>query len=121
MAAIVMGQLRAPGGTECEIEVVAEVDDICTPCPKRRGQACMVQSKIDRLDRAHSAALGIAPGEVLSWGDALERIKANVRPSDLKKLCKGCSWLKCGMCEAALARLHDRPLQESRSDDTSER
>ena len=37
MDAIVMGRLRASGGDAIEIRVVGAADDICGPCPKRRG------------------------------------------------------------------------------------
>lgn len=106
MDAIVMGRLRADGGEQTEIEVVGAADDICAPCPLRRGQGCQKQAKIDRLDAAHGAALGLAPGDRLTWGAALERIGERVQPGDLSTICKGCQWLDLGVCEAALARLH---------------
>ncbi|MCX7646433.1 MAG: DUF1284 domain-containing protein [Rhodobacteraceae bacterium] len=106
MAAIVEGRLRAPGGAATAIEVVGRLDDICAPCPRRAGALCSVQAKIDRLDAAHAAALGLAPGDRIRWGEALARIRARVRPGDLARLCAGCEWLELGLCEAALARLH---------------
>ncbi|MEM9584913.1 MAG: DUF1284 domain-containing protein [Pseudomonadota bacterium] len=118
MAAIVQGQLRAAGGEDCMIEVTLSTDDICSPCPKRRGVLCRAQSKIARLDRAHARALELIPGEQLSWGEALSRIKAQVKPGDLAQLCRGCSWLKLGLCEDALTRLHDAPLQVALPDET---
>ncbi len=118
MTAIVMGQLRAKGGDDTLIEVVPATDDICTPCPKRRGTLCTKQTKIDRLDTAHAAALGLTAGDRLTWGDAQARIRANVQPGDLSTLCKGCSWQVFGMCEAALQRLHDAPLQDAPTNET---
>ena len=56
---------------------------------------------------AHAAALKLQPHEVLSWGAAKDRIRANVPPGSLKTLCAGCEWEAYGMCEAALTRLHD--------------
>lgn len=118
MTAIVMGQLRAEGGDQTLIEVVPAADDICAPCPKRRGTLCTKQTKIDQLDAAHAKALGLAPGDHLTWGEAQTRIRANVQPGDLTKLCKGCSWRVFGMCEAALKRLHDAPLQDALTNET---
>lgn len=106
MSAIVMGRLRAADGDATVITVTGTLDDICTPCPKNRGQACMVQPKIDRLDAAHAAALTLSPGDTLTWGEAKARIRAAVPPGSLKALCAGCEWEPYGMCEAALARLH---------------
>ncbi|MFN0116239.1 MAG: DUF1284 domain-containing protein [Paracoccaceae bacterium] len=106
ISAIVLGRLRAPEGDATVIEVTAGLDDICAPCPKNRGHACEVQAKIDRLDANHASALGLAPGETLTWGEAKARIRAAVPPGSLKTLCAGCEWEPFGMCDAALARLH---------------
>ena len=107
MDAIVMGRLRAKGGDETEIEVTGATDDICAPCPKRRGRLCTNESKIKVLDRAHAGTLRLKPHERLTWGEAKTRIRANVTPGSLKTLCAGCEWEPYGMCEAALQRLHD--------------
>jgi uncharacterized protein len=106
MSAIVMGRLRAADGDATVIEVTAGLDDICAPCPHNRGHACDVQAKIDRLDTAHGAALGLRSGDRLTWGQAQERIKDRVPTGSLKRLCAGCEWEPYGMCEGALARLH---------------
>ena len=109
MSAIVMGRLRTAGGEATVIEVTGGLDDICAPCPKNRGHACEVQARIDRLDAAHGAALGVRAGDRLTWGQAQERIRARVPPGSLKTICAGCEWEPFGMCEAALARLHAAP------------
>lgn len=110
MAAIVLDRLRAKGGEATPMRVVGQTDDICAPCPKRRGRLCTNQQGISRLDRAHALALKFEPHEELTWGDALARIRENVMPGDLSKLCGSCRWLDYGMCEAALQRLHDGAL-----------
>ena len=106
MAAIVIGRLRAADGDETLIEVTPATDDICAPCPKRCGTECATQDRIATLDAAHAAALNLAPGDRLTWGQAQDRIRAAVPSGSLKTLCQGCEWEPCGMCEAALARLH---------------
>ena len=107
MTAIVMGRLRAKCGDATVIEVTGATDDICAPCPKRRGRLCTNQDKIKTLDRAHATALRLEPRETLTWGAAKARIRASVPPGSLKVLCAGCEWERYGMCEAALKRLHD--------------
>lgn len=107
MTAIVMGRLRAKGGDATVIEVTGATDDICAPCPKRRGRLCTNQDKIKTLDRAHAAALRLEPRETLTWGEAKARIRANIPAGSLKTLCAGCEWERYGMCEAAMRRLHD--------------
>ncbi|MCX8507718.1 MAG: DUF1284 domain-containing protein, partial [Rhodobacteraceae bacterium] len=106
MSAIVMGRLRAEGGDATVIEVIGALDDICGPCPKRRGDVCATQDKITRLDEAHARALTLKSGDRLTWGQAKARIRAAVPPGSLKTLCAGCEWEAYGMCELALARLH---------------
>ncbi|WP_380058498.1 DUF1284 domain-containing protein [Falsihalocynthiibacter sp. SS001] len=103
---IVEGQLRADGGDDVLIQTVGMTDDICGPCPKRRGRLCSDQPKIKSLDRSHAAALKLKPNETLTWGEAKARIKKHVPVGSLSQVCAGCSWLEFGMCEAALSRLH---------------
>lgn len=107
MAHIVEDRLRAPGGDDVEIEVLGATDDICAPCPKRRGTLCTAQDKIATLDTRHARALGLFVGTRLTWGDAKQRIRANVPPGALSQLCAGCQWLELGLCETALKKLHE--------------
>lgn len=106
MTAIVMGRLRAAEGDAVMIQVTGAADDICMPCPKRRGRHCTSQDRIKTLDRAHAAALRLSPHETLTWGAAKARIRAHVPPGSLRRLCAGCEWEPLGLCEAALQRLH---------------
>lgn len=108
MARIVDDRLRAPGGDDVMIEVAAATDDICTPCPKRRGTLCTSQDKIATLDTRHSRALGLFVGTRLTWGEAKQRIRANVPPGALTQLCAGCQWLDLGLCEAAVKELQEK-------------
>ncbi|AOZ69027.1 hypothetical protein LPB142_06575 [Rhodobacter xanthinilyticus] len=108
MSAIVLGRLRAARGEAVEIEVVGAADDICAPCPARRGEGCESQAKIAALDAAHGRALGLAPGDRLSWGEARARMRA-LPEGALSEICAPCQWLAYGMCEAALARLKTAP------------
>lgn len=105
MDAIVLGQLRNPEQADTLIEVIGISDDICAPCPHRRGEACDEQSKIAALDRRHAGHLDLHEGEVVSWHTLRERIKQRVKPADLDALCMGCAWLEAGMCKQAVADL----------------
>ncbi len=100
-------RLRRPDGAEVQISITAGADAICGPCPSRRGAGCEKQVKIDALDAAHGNALGLAAGDRLSWGEAVDRVRTHVKPGDLATLCAGCQWLELGLCEAAVERLHD--------------
>ena len=107
MSAIVDGRLRADGGGDVLIEVVGAADDICAPCPKRRGALCESQDKIARLDARHARALGLFVGTQLTWNEARRRIVKRVPPGALSQLCAGCQWLELGICERALSELHN--------------
>lgn len=109
MHAIVVGQLRGEDGDATLIEVTGFADDICGPCPKRRGRLCSAQAQISALDRRHANALQLSPREILTWGEAQERIRAHVEPGSLSTLCGNCRWLEYGLCEAALSELHAKP------------
>lgn len=111
MAAIVDDRLRAPGGDDVVIEITGETDDICAPCPRRRGTLCEAQPHIAALDARHARALGLFAGTRLTWGEAKHRIRKRVPPGGLKNLCTGCQWLDLGVCERALAALHDSTPQ----------
>ena len=106
MASIVEGRLRAKDGDEQIIQVTGDTDDICAPCPKRRGNLCESQDKIAALDARHARALGLFVGSSLSWGEAKRRIVKWVPPGSLAQLCAGCQWLEYGICETALSALH---------------
>jgi hypothetical protein len=114
MSRVVDGQLRAPGGEDQVVRITGEADAICAPCPQRRGSGCVKQAVIDRIDARHGEILGLAPGDVTTWGDCLERARERVAPEALDHLCEGCRWLPRGMCKAALAALSDAEMQEGR-------
>ncbi|MDC0737407.1 DUF1284 domain-containing protein [Cognatishimia sp. SS12] len=106
MSEIVDGTLRAKGGEQTRITVTFVADSICTPCPERRALGCVKINTIRALDERHAKALGLKNGDCITWGEALKRIKNNVPPGSLSRLCQNCQWLSLGACEAALARLH---------------
>lgn len=114
MTAIVDGRLRAPGGDAVVIEITGGTDDICGPCPRRRGTLCEAQDQIATIDARHARALGLFAGTRLSWGEARRRMLKRVPPGALTELCAGCQWLELGLCERALTALHraaGRPAQ----------
>jgi hypothetical protein len=106
MTDIVDGRMKAPGGEDTRITVTFVADSLCTPCPERRGLGCVKINTIKLLDERHAKALGLRNGDCITWGEALRRIKANVKPGSLSTLCQNCQWLSLGACEAALERLH---------------
>jgi hypothetical protein len=98
-------QLQGEDGDKVEIEVVEESDSICEPCPHRRGNACVTQSKINLLDQAHAKVLGIKVGDRITWGEVKERIRQRMSVSTHLEICQGCEWLEHQVCRQALQKL----------------
>ena len=91
---------------ETEIEVVGNMDSICSACPNRQSEVlCKYQPKIDKLDNAHKEALNLEIGERLSWKQAKERIKKHVDVEKFHSICDGCSWKDLGVCQESLEDL----------------
>jgi hypothetical protein len=113
----IVDRLRAPGGGSVEIEVVAQTDSICTPCPNRTGATCTSEPKIQRLDHAHEALLGVQPGQRLTWEEAQSLIAQRVSIEAFHQACEPCSWRSLGVCEQALVALKkDRQARRSESE-----
>jgi uncharacterized protein len=98
--------LRGEDAQEALLTVTLETDDICAPCPHKRGLLCASQEKIAFLDAQHIQALGWQEGETLKWGEARARLKT-LTPETFEKICQTCSWQKEGLCLAALEALRE--------------
>lgn len=98
----IMQQLNAADGDAVKIEVVAETDSICQPCPHRREKSCTSQEKILQLDRAHADVLKLQPSDVLTWGEAKKRIAEWMTLEKFHQTCAPCEWKTLGICEATL-------------------
>jgi len=107
----IVNQLREENGDDVEIEVVAETDDVCAPCPSRREKLCTKQVTIDQLDENHANVLRLKPGDVLTWGEAKQRIKEYMSLENFHQACAPCSWKSLGICEKIL-REHSGKHQE---------
>lgn len=103
MDRVVRDRLRADPATPVVFTFGA--DEICGPCPSRRGAGCAADARVRPLDRRHAEALGLRPGQRMSWAEAQQRAVSRVRPVDLERICAGCQWLGLGLCQSALARL----------------
>ncbi len=87
------------------IEIVAETDDVCTPCPHKRGNLCETQEKVSSLDAHHSEMLHIKAGDVLTWNTILQKMKEHVTLSKFHKACATCQWKAIGICETKIRQL----------------
>ena len=98
--------LRGDDAHKALLTVTLATDDICAPCPHKRGSLCASQDKIVFLDAQHTQAVGWQEGETLSWGEARTRLKT-LTPEIFEKICHTCSWQKEGICLAALKALRN--------------
>lgn len=85
-----------------KISVVDHTDSICEPCPHRQGRYCATQEKISGLDQAHSTALNIKPGDILSWEEAKQRIATQLTLEKFHTICATCNWKSLGICQQVL-------------------
>lgn len=102
---LIVDQLNGPAGDQVPITVVEHTDSICAPCPSKRDLLCATQAKIAALDKAHAEILTIKAGDVLTWGEAKQKIAANMTLEKFHSACSICSWKELGVCEAALKKL----------------
>lgn len=101
----IMAILTSAGGDETKITIVNEADSICAPCPHRRGKSCASQELITQLDQDYGKTLNMNSGDVISWGEAKQRIKTHVSLDKFHSICASCEWKKLGVCEKALREL----------------
>jgi hypothetical protein len=87
---------------ELPIHVISHLDSVCSACPHNQGSICDTEEKIRALDDRHSQVLGLAPGDILTWAAAKQRIKDKMTLAAFHEACKGCQWKPLGICEKAL-------------------
>lgn len=85
------------------IQVVNRTDVICNACPQKKGALCTTEAKVQQLDQAHAAALGIQTGDILSWAQAQQRIMQHIDLTTFHKICATCEWKAYGICEQVLS------------------
>jgi len=88
--------------THVTIEVVAETDSICAPCPHNQGTSCENENKIKQLDQLHADALGLQVGDHITWQAAKERIATHITLDVFDKICQNCAWKPLGICETII-------------------
>lgn len=97
---------------ELSLQVISGNDSICKTCPHQRGEACVKEDKIQSLDARHADILDLKPGDVLTWRQAKERLKAKMSLENFHKACQGCEWKSLGVCEEALRKLQSEGYEK---------
>ncbi|MDX5487831.1 MAG: DUF1284 domain-containing protein [Wolbachia endosymbiont of Andrena praecox] len=89
-----------------QIEVVGNLDSICSACPNQTKQGkCTTQAKVLELDRRHMEILGVKIGETLTWNEAVKKIREKMSLEKFEYACEGCNWQPYGICKNALLNL----------------
>lgn len=92
-------------GDQTPIQIVAQTDRICDPCPNRRQMLCTSEAKIQKLDNAHAEILRIRAGDSMSWGQAKTILAEKMTLEKFHNACAPCAWKSLGVCEKALVSL----------------
>ncbi|MDC4222989.1 MAG: DUF1284 domain-containing protein [Candidatus Manganitrophus sp.] len=101
---------RLSSDPKTRVHVIARPDEICSACPHLHPDGCHLkgpgfETSMNRQDQAVMVRLGIAEGEILSWGEILRRIAARIEGGDLDAICGGCPWLPLGYCREGIDAL----------------
>jgi hypothetical protein len=109
MSRIVDQMRSSPEGL---IEIVAEPDDICTPCPFLEEKGCQEKGPeseelVRRRDHTVMGMLNVVAGERITWAELKKRIRSSISPEDLEEICRDCQWLPQGYCMEGLKKLRD--------------
>ncbi|QOT01323.1 DUF1284 domain-containing protein [Brevibacterium sp. JNUCC-42] len=98
------------------IRVVRALDDTCQYCPHKGAGICVVdptsEKHVQTMDQAALTQLGLEPGHIYRKSELVERTKNMVEPSDLDRICAGCSWLRYGVCKKGIALLKENKYLE---------
>jgi len=79
-----------------KLQVVAEVDEICSSCPHKVGLSCDRDSDshqgVEKLDAMVLRRAGLDENRIYSWENAKELVNNNLTNQDIVDLCSKCSW-----------------------------
>jgi uncharacterized protein len=79
-----------------KLQVVAEVDEICSICPHKIGLSCDRDSDshqgVGKLDAMVILRAGLDENRIYSWKNAKELVNNNLTYHDIMDLCSKCGW-----------------------------
>jgi hypothetical protein len=90
------------------IQVVVGLDETCSFCPHKGDGICnQSETHVIGLDTNVTTHLGIRHGDVYQKSELVAMVANQVEPDDLDVLCKGCSWLRYGVCKEGIRMLKE--------------
>ena len=88
-----------------EIEVINNVDDICSKCPHNIENICSKPgSNVEEFDKEIIERLEIDIGRKLESKSLLDLVEKRIQPEELPIICEGCEWLELGFCQEGLRK-----------------
>lgn len=86
-------------------QLVAGADDLCAKFPCDKPYHCDAE-RVAQQDAAFLHKLDVQVGDVLTWHDVEQRVRAMVTPAVIAEVCFDCQWREYGVCEEGIGHVH---------------
>lgn len=85
----VIGQLKE----NPKVKLLAELDDICGPCPENLGTRCENDDLVKSYDKKVLEVLNLSEGEIYSWND-IRKLACDIifAKNRREEICGECQW-----------------------------
>lgn len=85
----VIGQLKE----NPKVKLLAELDDICGPCPENLGTRCENDDLVKSYDKKVLEVLNLSEGEIYSWAD-IRKLACDIifAKNRREEICGECQW-----------------------------
>ena len=76
-----------------QVEIVAELDEICKECPENLGKICQSQEKVMNYDKKVLELTGIKENTRMKWKEFYQACSDKIFDQSLRpKVCGACQW-----------------------------
>ena len=95
----VIGELK----NNPKVKLLADLDDICGPCPENLGIRCENDDLVKSYDRKVLEVLNLSEGEIYSWAD-IRKLACDIifAKNRREEICGECQWN--GLCKEVEAK-----------------
>lgn len=85
----VIGQLKE----NPKVKLLADLDDICGPCPENLGTKCENDDLVKSYDKKVLEVLNLSEGEIYSWAD-IRKLACDIifAKNRREEICGECQW-----------------------------